>query len=253
MLPKDFDTVIDRLNGMITGELRERVDTMNAASAAGWGTLLNVVHLVRAIRTLHGARQCSAALPLFRSLLEYTVGTIWIADSGQDAVDVLNQGLLHSHEKFEEHLDAGTVDWRSVVPTGAVATFTQTRAIPREPHPEQRLLGFAHLLVEYGFEDFRPAYDALSSASHLSNVGAQRFVSMSGGTTFLSLTPLIDEPVDCLVFSMKMQFDAMLAYNELLTNTPWRGDLYRIAGEYGIEVKHRRRVSRSREDASGQT
>lgn len=63
----------------------------------GWGTMFNVAHLVRAVRTLHAAGQCYAALLLLRSVMEYALGTIWLADAGEDAVDVLNrklQGLI---------------------------------------------------------------------------------------------------------------------------------------------------------------
>jgi hypothetical protein len=243
MLTKDFGAGINELNTLITGDLYKRVDATNAASVLGWGTLLKVVHLVPAIRTLHVEEQCATAMPLFRSLLEYMVGTIWLADAGQDAVDVLNQGLLSSHEKLEKHLEAKSTDWRSTVPAEAVAAFAATRAVPPTSHPDNRLLSFAHLLMEYDLGDYRPLYDSLSSWTHLSSVGAQQFFSMSGGVVALSLTPHIDEPVDCLIVCLKMQFDTMLAYNQLLTGDPWRGALYRIAARYGLEVKHRKRLT----------
>ena len=56
---------------------------MNRAAVVGWGTMLNVAHLVRGIRTLHAAGQCHAALPLLRSVMEYALGTIWLADGAR--------------------------------------------------------------------------------------------------------------------------------------------------------------------------
>ena len=97
MTTADPATGLERLNALITPNLWKQVDGMNRAAVVGWGTMLNVAHLVRGIRTLHAAGQCHAALPLLRSVMEYALGTIWLADGGEDAVDVLNRRLQGSH------------------------------------------------------------------------------------------------------------------------------------------------------------
>jgi hypothetical protein len=47
---------------------------MNRAAVVGWGTMLNVAHFVRGIRTLHAVGQGYATLPLLRSVMEYALG-----------------------------------------------------------------------------------------------------------------------------------------------------------------------------------
>jgi hypothetical protein len=84
---------LERLNALITPDLWKRIDGMTRAVVIGWGTMINVAHLVRGIRTRHTVGQCHAALPLLRSVMEYALGTIWLADAGEDAVDVLNRRL----------------------------------------------------------------------------------------------------------------------------------------------------------------
>ncbi|MGH3223136.1 MAG: hypothetical protein ACRDPY_31355 [Streptosporangiaceae bacterium] len=59
---------LERLSALITLDLWQRVDGMNRAAVAGWGTMLNVAHLICGIRTLHAAGQCHAALPLLPAL-----------------------------------------------------------------------------------------------------------------------------------------------------------------------------------------
>lgn len=93
-------TGIDRLNALITPDLWREVDGMNRAAVVGWGTTFHVVHLVQAIRTLHAAGQCHATVPLLRSVMEYALGTMWLADAGEDAVDVLNRRLQGSKLKL---------------------------------------------------------------------------------------------------------------------------------------------------------
>ena len=133
---------------------------MNRAAVVGWGTTFHVVHLVQAIRTLHAAGQCHATVPLLRSVMEYALGTMWLADAGEDAVDVLNRRLQGSKHKLRADLELDSISLADF-PAEAVRTFMDTLAAQLPPHPDERLSAFRHLLQEYGFEKMIPVYDVI--------------------------------------------------------------------------------------------
>jgi hypothetical protein len=234
MTTADPATGLERLNALITPDLWKRVDSMNRAAVVGWGTMLNVAHLVRGIRTLHAAGQCHAALPLLRSVMEYTLGTIWLADAGGEAVDVLNRRLQGSHGKLRA--DLGDIDLDAAFPADAVQAFRGVLAAQLPPHPDERLSAFRHLLTEYGFEKNIPVYNVLSGITHLSLEGAQVFFQDRDGEIRLWQQPLHGEVAPCEVLCLGMQFDTMLAYNELLASRPWTADLAAIAKDHELSV-----------------
>ena len=223
---------LERLEALITPDLWMQVDGMNRAAVVGWGTMLHVAHLVRGIRTLHTAGQCHAALPLLRSVMEYALGTIWLADAREGAVDVLNRRLQGSHVKLLA--DLGDMDLDMAFPPDAVRAFRGVLAADLPPHPDERLAAYRHLLQEYGFEKMIPVYDVLSGISHLSLEGAQAFFRDREGAIHLSLQPIKDEAAPCEVLCLGMQFDTMLAYNELLGSRPWTTELTAIARDHQL-------------------
>jgi hypothetical protein len=234
MTTPDPSAGLERLGALITPDLWKQVDGMNRAAVVGWGTMLNVAHLVRGIRTLHAADQCHAARPLLRSVMEYTLGTIWLADAGDDAVDVLNRRLQGSHGKLLA--DFGDTDLDAAFPADAVQSFRNVLAAQLRPHPDERLSAFSRLLKEYGFENMTPVYDVLSGISHLSLEGAQEFFRDRDGVIRLSQQPLNGEAAPCEVICLGMQFDTMLAYNELLASRPWSADLAAIAKAHDLSA-----------------
>jgi hypothetical protein len=199
---------------------------------AGWGTMLNVAYLVRGIRTLHAAGQCHAALPLLRSVMEYMLGMIWLADAGEDAVDVLNRRLQGSRGKLLA--DLSDTDLDAAFPAEAVHAFSDVLAAQLPPHPDERLSAFGHLLKAYGFEKMIPVYNVISGITHLSLEGAQAFFQDRDGAIHLSLQPRMGDPAPCEVICLGMQFDTMLAYNELLNPRPWTADLAAIVKDHDL-------------------
>ena len=232
MTTADPATGLERLNALITPNLWKQVDGTNRAAVVGWGTMLNVAHLVRGIRTLHAAGQCHAALPLLRSVMEYALGTIWLVDAGEDAVDVLNRRLQGSHGKLLA--DLGDTDLDADFPAEAVQAFRDILAALLPPHPDERLSAFRHLLNAYGFEKMIPVYNVISGITHLSLEGAQAFFEDRDGAIHLSQQPRKGESAPCEVICLGMQFDTMLAYNELLTPRPWTADLAAIAKDHEL-------------------
>jgi hypothetical protein len=232
MTTADPATGLERLNALITPDLWKHVDGMNRAAVVGWGTMLNVAHLVRGIRTLHAGGQCHAALPLMRSVMEYALGTIWLADAGEDAVDVLNRRLQGSHGKLLT--DLGDTDLDATFPAGAVQAFRDFLAAQIPSHPDERLSAFRHLLTAYGFEKMIPVYNVISGITHLSLEGAQVFFRDRDGAIQLLQQPIRAEAAPCEVICLGMQFDTMLAYNELLSLRPWTADLAAISEDYEL-------------------
>lgn len=234
MTTADPATGLERLDALITPDLWKRVDGMNRAAVVGWGTMHNVAYLVRGVRTLHAAGQCHAARPLLRSVMEYTLGTIWLADAREDAVDVFNRRLQGSHGKLLA--DLGDTDLDATFPPEAVQAFRDVLTAQLPPHPDERLSSFRHLLKEYGLEKMIPVYNVLSGIAHLSLEGAQVFFQDRDGEIRLGQQPLHGEVAPCEVLCLGMQFDTMLAYNELLASRPWTADLAAIAKDHGLSV-----------------
>lgn len=197
--------------------------------------MFNVLHLVRGVRTLHAAGQCHAAVPLLRSVMEYTLGTIWLADAGEDAVDVFNRRLQYAQGRLLA--DLGDTDLDASFPAEAVQAFRGTLAAQLPPHPDERLAAFRHLLAAYEFEQVIPVYDVLSGKAHLSLEGAQAFFENRDDAIRLSQQPFSRESLPCEEICLGMLFDTMLAYNKLLRGEPWTAELAAIAEDHGLHAE----------------
>jgi hypothetical protein len=230
MTTADPASGLERLNALITPDLWEQVAGENLAAVVGWGMMFNVAYLVRGIRTLHAADQCFAARHLLRSAIEYTMGTIWLADAHHDAVDVLNRRFQGAQTKLLA--DFEDMDLDALFPSQSLQTFRNVLAVQLPRHPDERLAAFKHLLKEYGFEKMVPIYDVMSGLTHLSLEGAQEFFRAGDGPYRLSQQPLNGEVVPCEVLCLGMLFDSMLAYNELLVSKPWTAELAAIAKDH---------------------
>jgi len=106
--------------------------------------------------------------------MEYALGTIWLADAGEDAVNVLNRRLQGSRGKLL--VDLGDIDLDAAFPPEAAQTFRDVLTAQLPPHSDERLSAFRHLLKEYGFEKMIPIYNVISGITHLSLEGAQIYV-----------------------------------------------------------------------------
>lgn len=239
---EDFAAGIDRLYALVTSDLHALIDPANTAAIVGWGTTFNALHLVRGIQALHAVGSCAAAPPLLRSLLEYTVGTMWLADAGEEAVEVLNRGTVHNNKRLRRALASfENEEWRERLPADAVRNFESILAATLEPHPDQNLLHFVHLLQEYGFAQWVPVYNVLATISHLSNAGAQRYFRQAPEAFTVSQQPLESEIVPCEEFAFGLLADTMAAYDKLLIGRPWTKDLATIAADYEFKITHARR------------
>jgi hypothetical protein len=230
-----------RLESLLTPDLWSRVDSVNRAAVVGWGTMFNVVHLVKGVRILHAAGSCYVTVPLLRSIMEYTLGTMWLADAGDDAVDVFNRRLQYSHNRMKTAL--GDMDLDASFPVEAVKKFRDVLDADLSTHPDERLAAFTNLMNEYGFEKMVPVYSVLSGISHLSLEGAQMFFEDKGDTIRISQKPP-GELMPCEQVCLGMQFDAMLAYNKLLEGKPWTAALTEIATDHQLPLKLTTRRSR---------
>jgi hypothetical protein len=233
MYTSDPAAGLQRLEALITPNLSQHVDPASRASRVAWGTMFCVLHTVRAIRTLHSSGQCHATLPLLRTAIEYTLGTTWLADAGDDAVDVLNRKLQASHQKLDRDIKGAGLDER--FPPGAFDVLREVLAADVPPHRDETLIGFAHLLTRYGYDEMLPIYDTLSGVSHLSLEGAQEFFRETDTTVTLSQRPLAT-PIAayCETLCLGLQFDAMFACNELFPARPWSAALADIARDHDL-------------------
>ena len=249
MASTDYSAGLDRLLALVTPDLREHVDLENLAAISAWGTVFNAIHYARGLRALHDADLCASAVPVLRSLLEFTVGTMWLSDAGQEAVEVLNRGLAYSQDKLHrslEHAD-DLADWRERFPEEALNVFDRVRAADLGAHPDQYLLsGFKHLLEAYGFEGWVPIYNVLSTLSHLQLTAVERYVRTVPGGWSLSQTPLGGELAPCPGMAFSLLLDAMAAFDTLMVDRLWQAQLEDIAAEYGATITYAKRKSKKR-------
>lgn len=247
-MDKDFSAGFERVLALITDDLHERVDGDDLAAVVAWGTLFNAVHYARGLRALHDAGCCSAVAPVFRSLLEYAVGTMWLADAGEEAVEVLNRSLVYTQNRLNRSLEGveELAAWREALPEEAVRNFESVISTQLGPHPDERLSSFTALLSEYGFAPWVPIYNSLSGISHLSTVGAQRFVRESPSGWDAQQVPFgpFEYGALCLEIALPVLVDAMAAFDKLLAGRPWRPELERIAEEYEMVITDAKRKTR---------
>lgn len=225
---------LTRLERLVTPDLGFRVDGMNRAAVVGWGTMLNVVHLVKGVRVLHAATCCHAAIPVLRSIMEYTLGTIWLADAGDEAVDVFNRRFQYAQGKLGKAVGDTNLD--ASFPSDVVKHFRDTLAVELPAHPDERLASFTHLMTEYGAEKMISVYHVLSGIAHLSLEGAQTFFKDNDNAIQVWREPYKGELMPCEQICLQMQFAAMLAYNELLNGKPWAPALVEIAKDHGLSL-----------------
>jgi hypothetical protein len=171
---------------------------------------------------------------------------MWLSDAGEEAVDVLNRAMVYTHKRLDRSLDAAEEldGWRSRMPAEAVQKFEAIKAAELGPHPDERLSGFTILLEEYGFPEWVAVYNALSTCSHLSASGAQRYIRKVSNGWNASQQPFEAEAVFRLQFSFPLLVDAMAAFDSLVVGRPWKGELERIAAEYGAKITYARRKSK---------
>jgi hypothetical protein len=207
---------------------------MNRAAVVGWGTMLNVMHLVKGVRVLHGAACCHAAIPVLRSIMEYALGTIWLADAGDGAVDVFNRRFQYAQGKLRKAVGDTNLDGR--FPADVVKHFRDTLGVDLPTHPDERLASFTNLMAEYGAEEMVAVYHVLSGIAHLSLEGAQTFFKEKGNTVQVWREPYRGELMPCEQICLQMEFAAMLAYNELLNGKPWTAALAEIGKDHGLSL-----------------
>lgn len=247
MANEDFSAGIDRLFALVTDDMHQQVEPANTAAVTGWGAVFNAIHLTRGIKTLHDAGCCASAPPLLRSLLEYTMGMLWLADAGDAAVEVLAHGMFFTHTKLDKALRMPeNAEWRGRLPREGVEKFEQVLAEDLEKHPDEYLLIFTRLLEEYGFPQWVPVYNTLSMFSHFSSVGAQRYFRQTGTAWEVSQVPIADEVMPCLYVSLGLLLDAMAAFDTLMLGQPWKVGLEQIAAEYEFTITRATRKTKGR-------
>lgn len=242
---KDHPAGIDRLFTLVTDDLHKHLEPGDTAALTAWGAVFNAIHLTRGIKTLHQAGCCASVPPLLRSLLEYTMGTLWLADAREDAVQVLARGMLRNHTTLNRSIRRPEVEpFLDQIPRGAVEHFEAQLAEDIDKHADERLLGFTHLLEEYGFPVWVPAYNTLSNIAHFTSIGAQRYFRQSPTGWDLSQMPLAPEVAPCVETAFPLLLDAMAAFDRLTTDHPWNEALEQLAAEYECTITVATRRSR---------
>lgn len=184
--------------------------TMTLPQLFGHGWYRHCVRVCEACLVLLDARMDHENAALRRSLLEHTTALIWLANSGQTAIDALQQ---HHQYGVRMLLDSLTGDGWPEVPSET----TEMLGLKLPSSPEGFLLAFRPKLKEFGLEALESPWLIDSGVAHPSQRSASYFWKRSGDD---SVTPVLD-PVETdhlptLAGNAQLLFLATIAVNELL-------------------------------------
>jgi hypothetical protein len=221
---------LTRLEELISSDLHLKVDGASRAAVVGWGLFFTVFHQVEAVLHLHRLQRCLAAAPNRRTAVEYAVCLVWLADQGDQVVDVLNRWHQRDQKQLANLLRAANLTER--FPPDAYQTLQDTVAADVPSEPDERLK-IGPLLDEYGYTALKAYYHWESRFIHPSLTAVQVFAHDSEEVILLGQRPLSEELVPCQQFCLMVFFDAMLAFNTLLIGSPWAEALMRVAADYG--------------------
>jgi hypothetical protein len=224
-----------RLDELITPDLHLQLNPASPAAIVGWGLFFNCLHQVEAILRLHADGRCFAAAPNRRCAIEYALYLVWLADEGDQVVDVLNRGFQREQRQLANRLESA--DQVAQHPPEALQVLLDTLAIDLAPESDERLLSVAHLLDEYGLANLKPYYQAESRFTHVSLTAVRQFARDGDGDTLcLGQRPLDGELVPCQDFCLSILFDAMLAFDSTLVGHPWNDALRRIGADHHLRT-----------------
>lgn len=160
--------------------------TMEVAQVIAHGWFRHVARSCEAALVLLEAGYDHEATPLHRSILEHTASLVWLANSGQTAVDAVQLNHQHKLGKLVLKLDDG---WPAV----PSATLEQLELeLPKSP--ERFLLHVADLLKHFGLEAFEVPWLAQCAITHPTLRSASCFWRRSSdGSVELTLNPVSGE------------------------------------------------------------
>ncbi|MFJ8029057.1 DUF5677 domain-containing protein [Streptomyces sp. NPDC096032] len=233
--PDPSDDLI-RLENLITSDLHTHIDPMNRAAVIGWGLFFNVAHQIRAVLTLHQAGACGAASPNRRSALEYAITLRWCVDQGDRIGDIYNRKLGNDQIQLAKALKADGTKDRYTDAYKIMADTVETVRKTIAPDANERLVKIDNLFKGYALANVWSFYTVESRFTHPTPTSAQLFFKTEGDAFHVSQAPLHEEMVACQLFCLWIFHFAMLAFNEVLTGTPWTSELERIAKDYGFET-----------------
>ncbi|MEY9933911.1 hypothetical protein ABH926_008574 [Catenulispora sp. GP43] len=230
---------LDQLRALLTPDLYQHVDAGDRAALVGWGTLFSTVHYTDGMVRLHQAENCFAVGPIRRSAMEYAMTTVWLADAGDAAVDAMNLAHQDKQGKLLDGITAANAWDRFPAEAQAIAQANKDTQLPKAS--ESVYLRMTHQLDRYdvnldvdGKIPLRLWYTAESQMAHPSMIGAQMFFK-DGEPVELHMMPRHGEVVPCLHIALILLYTAMLAYNQLLTGSPWTDDLLAVARTYDLD------------------
>ncbi len=242
MTEQDPQEGILRLEGLISPDLHRYIDPASRVGPVSWGVFFTVAHQICAVLRLHSGGLCFSAGPNRRTILEYLLFLVWLADDGESVVDVLNRSLQNDQKGMATRLRSESLFEQ--YPEHVRQAVTESMNEPLAPHPDERLLKPGNLIAHYDSR-LLSYYAVESRFSHVSLTSIEFFMKSQADGYWLSQSPVPEEPAPCLEFCLHMLSQAMLTFNELLTGRPWAADLAEIAAEYGLD---NRRPERRRKD-----
>lgn len=196
----------------------------------GWGMVAALHRQAAAVVALHSKGLGHEAAPNRRLMVEYVAKLQWLVRDGEDAVDSMNKAFQHEHSKLRKAADDGGYRYDA-----EAADAVRDAAIPS--NPTNTYNGTSNLLNRLG-GGLLPSWLGETQLSHASLVAAGVFYCDSDEALELFLTPtygIEGNPMEASPYiSFFFLFFGMVAFNDLMVDSPWTGDLKAIGEAAGL-------------------
>lgn len=185
-------------------------ERFTAPQLVGVGWYRGSVRLAQSCLVLQDAGFGHEAASLRRSLLEHMTALVWLADSGEIALDALQRG----HQQWLVRLTAAMKgdDWPEIPP---VARETLEAAVPASP--EEHLQHMTQRLDAFDLRTLLPPWISDTGVAHPCLTSARYFWRQyEDGSVSLLDVPAVEDPLTTLTFNAVLLMLATLAVDRLL-------------------------------------
>ncbi|WP_406428135.1 hypothetical protein [Streptomyces sp. NBC_00147] len=163
-------------------------------------------------------------------MVEYVAKLQWLVRDGEDAVDSMNTVFQYEHSKLRKAADDGGYQYDA-----EAADAVRDAVIPS--NPANTYNGTSNLLK--GLDGgLLQSWLAETQLSHAKLVTAGSFYHESDEALELFLTPMYGiegDPMDASPYvAFFFLFFGMVAFNDLMVDSPWTGDLKAIGEAAGL-------------------
>ncbi|WP_242892498.1 hypothetical protein [Actinomadura litoris] len=233
-LPEEPDPfpAIEKITELFDGDIAALIPPQSRAATVAYGLCMNLIYQAGAVLVLDEKGLHLGAAPIRRSMIEFLVRLLWLADSAEPAVDALNHDLQAILGRLAQAAKRADVD----IPPEVIAKSDATRQTHLPPASERNLLQTKHVTDAYGLNQQYVWWLSETQTAHPSLIAVQLFVEQTAEATVLHHEPQYVKEVPAKHLCLSILFQAALAMNELLIGRPWTELLRSIGEEFSFSL-----------------